>query len=118
MRPGAAVLYLVEHSLDAGVHQQIRRVAGVVRERLDGHKVAALDGQDRLEGAVEVTPVDRVGCGGQVVKHYLTSCSMNARQTPYSLMSRAPVAPMPSHTKPLTFSPSASSTRPIASGAG
>ena len=82
VRAGAAVLHLGEYPLDACVHQQIGCVAGVVRERLDRYEVAALDGQDRLERAVEVAPVHGLRCRGKMVKHHLTPCSTNARQPP------------------------------------
>ena len=36
-------------------------VAGVVRRHLDGHRVAARDGHDRLQVLAEVAPVDRLG---------------------------------------------------------
>ena len=82
VRAGAPVLHLGEYPLDACVHQQIGCVAGMVRERLDRYEVAALDGQDRLERAVEVTPVHCLRCRGKMVKHHLTPCSTNARQPP------------------------------------
>jgi hypothetical protein len=49
--------------LDLLVHQQIRRVAGVMRHGFDLYKIAGLDPQRGRERGVEIAPVYGLGCG-------------------------------------------------------
>jgi hypothetical protein len=75
MRARPPVGDAVENVRDARIHQQIRCIAGVVGQRLDGHQVPRGDGDGRLGTWIEVPPVhgrrgsrqpvDGRGCGGR-----------------------------------------------------
>jgi hypothetical protein len=82
-RPGEQVR--ARPALDARVHQQVGRVAGVMGERLDLHQVTRGHGQHRCEVGIEVTPVHGLRRRRQRMQaraHAGTADSMNARQPP------------------------------------
>jgi hypothetical protein len=64
---GTTVVHAIEDVGDAGVHQQIRRVTGVVGESLDGHQIPRPDGKHRWQPRVEKAPVHRRGSGREAM---------------------------------------------------
>src|SRR5262245_31329536 len=66
---------------NALVHEELRRITGMMRHRLDAYEVTALDAQCGRETAVEIAPVDGFAIGGKNVEHMRGSLLREMRLT-------------------------------------
>ncbi|MCY1288842.1 hypothetical protein D9M70_379040 [compost metagenome] len=71
-RVAVIVRDLLVDRADGLIHHQVWRIAGVMGHGFGTDEVAAFHGQRGRLGGIEITPVDGLGAGGQVMQHVVS----------------------------------------------